>query len=56
MTRKIYLYSISVHTLLNKLRINVATVSRILPASSSRVVANGGILVVPPKEKKNKRE
>jgi hypothetical protein len=55
-TRQIsYLYSVSVHTLLSKSRVTVATVSLNLPASSSKVVANGGtytdsILDVPPEE------
>jgi hypothetical protein len=37
-----YLYSVSIHALLSKSRVNVATASLILPASSSKVVANGG--------------
>jgi hypothetical protein len=39
--RQIYLYSVSVHTLLSKSKVTVATASLILPASSGKVVANG---------------
>jgi hypothetical protein len=41
-----YLYSISVHTLLSKLRITVATKYLVLPESSGKVVANGGMYTV----------
>jgi hypothetical protein len=37
-----YLYSVSVHKLLRKSRINVATVSLTHPVSSGKVMANGG--------------
>jgi hypothetical protein len=36
-----YMNSVSVHTLLSKSRVNVATASLMLPASSVKVAANG---------------
>jgi hypothetical protein len=41
-----YLYSISVHTLLSKLRITVTTTYLVLPESSGKEEANGGMYTV----------
>jgi hypothetical protein len=55
---QIYLYSVSVYLLLSKSRVIVATASLILPASSNKVVGNGGMytasLMYPQKKQKKK--
>jgi hypothetical protein len=52
-----YLYSISVHALLRKSRVTVATASLVLPASPGKVVVNGGTYIVSlmyPQKKKSR--
>jgi hypothetical protein len=51
-----HLYSISAHTLLNKLKVNTATTALILPAYSGKVANNSGTytatFMYPKREKK----
>lgn len=44
---QIYLYSVSVQTLLGMLKVTVATADLILPASSSKAEANSGTYTTP---------
>jgi hypothetical protein len=52
--QQIYLYLISVHILLSKSRVTVATESLVLPASSGKVVASGGNYSIPDAPQKEK--
>jgi hypothetical protein len=45
------LHYVSVHTLLNNLRVTVAAGALVIPASNKKMVASGGILDILSKEK-----